>query len=151
MPMPAYKTIEQFERFFEKGDGCWEWKGTIMSTGYGRWGRKYTAHRKSYEFYKGEIPRKLFVCHSCDNRKCVNPSHLFIGTSKDNMQDAAKKGRTLRGEKHPNSKLTNKDVSFIKSTYKIKNCTESYLANLFNVSQMAIHYVLSGKNWKFHK
>lgn len=78
--------------------GCWIWLGAT-SSGYGdvqKWGRHERAHRLSFEAFKGAIPKGCDVCHSCDVRVCCNPDHLFIGTRKDNMQDASQKGR-LKG------------------------------------------------------
>lgn len=77
--------------------GCWEWKRATNNIGYGmfRWatGIMRTAHRVSYELFKGPIPKGLVVCHTCDNPKCVNPDHLWLGTMKDNHTDMVNKGR----------------------------------------------------------
>jgi hypothetical protein len=83
--------------------GCWNWTGFITDKGYGMFqiGRiQHLAHRLSYRVHKGAIVDWLFVCHSCDNRRCVNPDHLWLGTHTDNMQDMIKKGRGPTGDRH---------------------------------------------------
>lgn len=102
------------ERFFKKIDKtktCWLWTAGLRGkSGYGAFklnGKVIDAHRVSYEIHKGEIPKGMYVCHTCDNRKCVNPEHLFLGTAKDNHQNAVDKGRVIFGwnteklKKHP--------------------------------------------------
>lgn len=76
--------------------GCWEWQGRVDAQKYGRarWaGKGIKAHRFAYLAFKGPIPEGLHACHSCDNRKCANPEHLWLGTNLDNMRDADVKGR----------------------------------------------------------
>lgn len=82
----------------EPNTGCWLWTGAVIPvSGYGQMrygkGTPKKAHRVSYEIFVGPIPDGLYVCHRCDTPLCVNPDHLFLGTAKDNAQDAMRKGR----------------------------------------------------------
>lgn len=118
------------ERFWssvnKKGDNeCWEWKGNLERNGYGVFNSiqsHFKAHRCAWEFVNGRIPDGLYICHKCDNRKCVNPSHLFIGTQGDNLRDMVSKGRgnfnPLRGEKHPRHKLTDIQIRSMRQEYE---------------------------------
>lgn len=86
-------------------NGCWEWQGKITNSGYGEisYDKKHRlAHRESYRIFSGVIPEGMQICHHCDNKKCINPKHLWCGTIIENMQDAKKKGRLpdQRGRKH---------------------------------------------------
>src|SRR5580765_3798730 len=89
-------------------DSCWPFRGSLDSHGYGQmgWqGKLHLTHRLVWENLNGPIPNGLCVCHTCDNRKCCNPKHLFLGTKQDNYNDMTAKGRehkrTIRGRKRP--------------------------------------------------
>lgn len=98
---------EFYIRFFSKikwttTAKCWEWNGHLNSRGYGLFrlkGKDVFAHRVSYLFEYGELPDDMFVCHKCDNPKCIRPDHLFLGTQKDNMADCRSKGRNFWANK----------------------------------------------------
>lgn len=95
--------IDMFmEKVQVKDSGCWEWQGCVNEGGYGIVGnerRVERAHRFSYKLLVGPIPPGMCICHKCDNRKCVNPEHLWPGTQKENIQDALQKGRLKPGGK----------------------------------------------------
>jgi len=129
--------------------GCWIWMGTTTTRGYGQIEsdtKKYYAHRASYQAFVGEIPEGMNVCHRCDNRFCVNPSHLFLGTQKDNLQDMKRKGRSTIGEKNARSKLTEKQVQQIKNGLR-SGLKEKYLANLYGVCRQSINNIKNGRVW----
>lgn len=107
--------IKRFETKFLKYKSCWEYTGGIGTTGRGMFwlnGKTEKAHRVSWMIYKGEIPKGLLVCHKCDNGKCVNPEHLFLGTHKDNTQDMMRKGRNVG-----NKKLSDLEIGQIKTLF----------------------------------
>ena len=144
--------LERFEAKFTKGgeDECWIWSGGKTTAGYGAVqyaGRLVYAHRLSYQFYVGEIPEGMCVCHKCDCPSCVNPSHLFIGTQKDNMHDCAAKNRTTAGEKHGGSKLTDTDVIAIRASTE----KQKALAIKYGVVQQEISFIKTNKRWKHIK
>ena len=94
------------ERFWKRvskpddPDKCWQWTGGKSSLGYGDMmieGKRIGAHRFSYQLHHGPIPEGMWICHHCDNPKCINPDHLFIGTHQDNSNDKIKKGRDVQG------------------------------------------------------
>lgn len=99
---------------------CWYWTGSLFSNGYGQTqyeGKNQKAHRVSYMIHKGAIPEGMCVCHTCDEKTCVNPNHLWLGTHLDNMRDKMKKGRHRPsvGEDNGCAKLTDEQVREIRS------------------------------------
>lgn len=155
---------ERFWGLVEKTDTCWIWKGHLGNHGYGVFsvaaGRFQTAHRLAWEFHHGKpVPDGLCVLHNCpggDNRACVNPGHLWIGTRKDNNWDKALKGRSgkgipclnLAGEKHPGAKLTNEQVLEIRRLHTVEGIGAYRLGKQFGVSKPTVQRILRGKNWK---
>jgi len=132
---------------------CWEWKANCVPDGYGSFrigSRMVGAHQVAYTVTIGTILEGLCVCHTCDNPACVNPSHLWLGTHADNMQDKAQKGRAshLYGERHPKHRLNNDDVKQIRTLYKTGLYTQQKIANLFNISRIAIEHVVNYRTWK---
>lgn len=132
--------------------GCWDWTSYKRGpNGYGGFcsnQEKYYAHRASWLIHCGEIPEGMHVLHRCDNRSCVNPEHLFLGTHAENMADMAAKGRNrtpvLRGKAHGAAKLTEDDVRAIRAA---KGVTLQYLADKYGVANGHIHRIRSGKVW----
>jgi len=149
------KTEERFWAKVNKTDACWEWTAASQPKGYGRFkvnGRLVGAHRFSYELHYGPIPEGLWVLHRCDNPKCVNPEHLFLGTRSDNMFDCARKDRLAvhnapLGERHPRAKLMNKDILDIRQSYR-EGCIQKELALGYGVSRQLISQVVTRRIWK---
>lgn len=134
------------------GTACWLWTASVTE-GYGNmgWDKKIQkAHRISWKIHFGEIPDELCVCHDCDNRLCVNPSHLFVGTKQDNADDMVSKGRGrgghAPGETHPVAKLLDADVEEIKRLHATGQYTQKYIAAMFSVDQSHISRVVRGLN-----
>jgi hypothetical protein len=166
------------ERFWikvvRKESGCWEWNAGCNlppALPYGRFkfhGKEDKSHRVSWKIIRGEIPKGMWVLHRCDNPMCVSPFHLFIGTPKDNAVDSSKKGRRSKagnpwvfGEMHSNSKLTYKQVKYIRN-HCIPNSIGgdrrtttgrgiSDMAKRFGVSNPVIRSILNGRTWRHTK
>lgn len=130
--------------------GCWLWLRPLMSNGYGQIRIDYfmwKAHRLSYFLYKGIIKQSLNVCHTCDNKSCVNPDHLYLGNSKQNALDAVNRGQVLRGERHPSSVLSDKKAIVIKQSYE-QGQSIAQIARDYKVSEYCIHCVVHAKTWR---
>lgn len=146
--------INRFWKFVDKKsqEECWNWRGKV-SKGYGRFVlsveqglKQVTASRVSWTIHFGEIPKPMLVCHHCDNPKCVNPSHLFLGTDNDNSIDKINKGRFIPnlGSANGNSKLDEQAVKEIKLSQK----SPLELAKDYNVHYATIYAILNGETWK---
>lgn len=155
-------------------DACWEWQGSIGSNGYGRLthqGEAWLAHRAAYTLANGTIPAGMFVCHACDNRRCVRASHLFLGTHEDNVRDMVAKRRnrversrvnTPRGDEHwsrrrrdlvargpmqPASKLSDDAVREARLGRQ-QGASYPALARRYGVSIATIRSAVVGRTWK---
>jgi hypothetical protein len=133
----------------DKLTGCWEWSGRRAKNGYGQmWcdGRTVSAHRLSYQLHYGAIPAGQYVCHHCDNRCCVNPNHLFLGTHADNMADRNAKGRQGRtlGSSHGMAKLTDADAL---SVLAAPGNEVRALAARLGVTREHLYRIRSGNKW----
>jgi hypothetical protein len=161
---------DQIKRFWDNvsisdKESCWNWKGMVNFYGYGQFNfnyKSYKAHRVSW-FLKNKKDPIGIICHKCDNRLCVNPSHLFDGEHSDNRADAVKKGRISkgikhsiailpsrkRGENHFNSKLKPSDIPIIRSLFGKK--THKEIGEMFGVGKFAIWCIYANKTWKHIK
>lgn len=139
--------------------GCWEWRGQLVTkSGYGQvwvYPRMRYAHRVAWTITHGD-PGKLHVCHHCDNPKCINPAHLFVGTARDNALDMVRKGRAKNkphpGTAHKLAKLTDDDVREIRRLYtpsprKPHPYNTKGLAKKYGVAPSLIHRIVCGQSW----
>lgn len=136
---------DRFLKRVKKTDSCWLWNGCFAKFGYGimRYKRKrILAHRWSYIIYKDKRIKNKVICHKCDNPKCVNPGHLFMGTHNDNVQDMMKKGRQRFGITRKNTKLTDEQVFY---AYKNRQIGSVQMGKYLGVSHSCISMIRSGK------
>lgn len=143
-------SAEHFWERVEKSDGCWEWQGARHTGGYGAVcadGVQMQAHRRSWELTYGPIPKGLVVCHRCDNRPCVRPDHLFLGTAKENCQDMLAKGRAGFGGEKNNTCLITEEVA--KAILRSKGDESGAdVARSFGVSTSIVYRIWNGITWK---
>lgn len=135
-------------------DGCWLWTGALDHRGYGKFStarsKPTTASRVAYKLHYGVDPSGQFVCHQCDNRTCVNPAHLFLGTHADNMKDMREKGRSPRksnvGTHNPRAILDEGKVREIRRRHAAGE-TPLALSIEYGINRESVYAVLSGRNW----
>lgn len=149
------------ERFWSKvekrgDDECWPWRGTIGTTKYGMFrtfgGSMRAASREAYEMLHGPLPDGVVVCHSCDNRICVNPRHLWTGSVADNNRDRHAKGRTVipRGSDNPRATTSEDTVREIRRL-KAQGVAQVEIAARCGVTQVVVSQILTGRTWKHLK
>lgn len=149
-------TSDEIKRFWSKiaiaeSDQCWNWLAGCGKAGYGSLTirqKRWTSHRFAWTITNGTIPDGLFICHSCDNRKCCNTSHLFLGTAADNVRDAVSKNRNASGEKSSSAILTEQQVREIRKRYAQGGITTYGLGDEYGVSFTTIHAVITRRSWK---
>lgn len=132
------------DRSTKNDGGCWEWNGAINTSGYA-WmffdGRSRIASRVAWTLSKGEIPEGMMVLHRCDNRRCVNPDHLFLGTNAENMADMVSKGRSPRSR----AKLSE---SSVKEMRAVSGLSLEELAERYSVSASTVYQATTRRTWK---
>lgn len=132
--------------------GCREWRSTIYSVGYGKFNRTNAlggyAHRIAWALANNKVPPpKTHVCHSCDNKRCCEPTHLSIGTASENIQDAVNKGLMPRGEDSPHAFLTNDQVVSMIRLYR-GGMKPAEIGRIFGVRRKSAGRIVRGERWK---
>lgn len=144
------KDLFRFWSKVNKTESCWIWTASLDKQGYGHFhfpATGYKAHRFSYLIHRGELPAGKLVCHHCDNPRCVNPEHLFLGAAADNSADMARKGRSTSGERNPRAKLSAKEVQAIRKLHASGVMTHT-LVKQFHVSRSTIKRIAAKSHWQ---
>lgn len=137
-------------------DECWVWTASVAGGGYGQFGLRHgktvPAHRLSWEMANGTIPDGLWILHRCDNKPCVNPNHLFLGTRQDNVDDMMAKGRhwirPCKGEQNGRAKLTDAQVKEIRARWATGVESQSAIARDYPmISRIKVSEICRGKAW----
>jgi hypothetical protein len=174
-PWLAKKAIRRFWSKVKKGkpSDCWTWVAGKNPQGYGQFNVGVTnmgAHRFAYFISKGAIPKHLMVCHSCNNPACVNPRHLWLGTSVESANHCIAKGRharqgpknpakgklngrhthpesVLRGEQQSQAKLTKRDVISIRRSFAADKLTKVKIAKQYGITRTRVWQIVTRKCW----
>jgi hypothetical protein len=154
MTSPTVPLVDRLAARTDYGDGsgCWLWMGPTAPArrGYGHLayrGKHLGAHRVAWELAHGRpVPAGMRVCHHCDQPRCIRPDHLFLGTQRDNMADAKRKGRVHLGEADGQAKLTAEAVPLIRARHRA-GVRFAHLAREFGVTEGAIRQVVSRATW----
>ncbi len=146
-----WEHARRFQDKFMAGGGCWEWKADIVNRypSFSIGGKNYKAHRVAYSLYVGPIPEGMHVLHRCDNTKCVNPAHLFVGTHKDNMADRAAKGRAADtgGIKNGRAKINNMQARIIFRLARSGSMSQEAIGAMFGLHHCSVSRIKRGEQW----
>lgn len=140
--------VDKFNDLFDRGDGCWEWKGTIEGYGYGVIDhnmKRYRAHVLALEFDGRPVPKGMMACHHCDNPPCVRPSHLYAGTGQENADDAVARNRLRIGSAHGMAKLTEDQVTAMR---QIEGVSYAEIGRMFNISRPTATKIMKHQLWR---
>jgi hypothetical protein len=153
---PYARTAEEMRELFEglprSEGGCWEWQGGTRN-GYGNTsyqGKHVYAHRLAYELFALEQPGKACVLHTCDNRRCCNPRHLFLGSRADNIADMWAKGRQSTGVQratYGNARLTEEDVREIRWMYATGAGSQREIGEAYGLAQTTVSGIIRRVRW----
>jgi len=145
------KYVQRFWERVTKGDKCWDWNHSLTHKGYGAFYAIYDdqtwwrAHRFSWRIHNGKIPDGMQVLHRCDNPKCVNPDHLWLGTDADNRADRIHKGRQTKGKRIPTAKLSREAVRMIRRS----PLNNTQMAKKLGMHNSTISRIRLRKYWKY--
>jgi hypothetical protein len=139
-------------------DQCWNWTASTAGKGYGQIKdegkrRQLYSHRVAFIIAYGEPPKRneagevMEVCHKCDNPRCCNPAHLFLGTRAKNAQDMSIKLRSTWGIRSGTCKLTEDDIRLIRKLYSEMKVSQQRIAGMFSISQIQVSRIVTGKQW----
>ena len=167
----AIKTPEDFWRRVVRADGCWEWSGARMPTGYGHLrynGREWYAHRLAYALAIGAIPDGAFICHRCSHPPCCRPDHLYAGSARDNHADAVaashatkppmffgsehwahvRPERIVKGERHGLAKVSADDVREMRRLYGQGGVSYRTLGGQYGMTAQAVCRIVKRRVWQ---